>query len=204
MKFSEWVTKRDAQEALNEAAVHYRPELDDTTSDRKFLLTVGDIIEFGPETKHKGQQVLRLAKVLEVGNEFVMALDLSKNTKVRIPKNELYNKEELYGRILFPADEQMLKALKGQNLWVRLTDRQHRKFKSRYKAKTLPSVVPDTSTSTSSVLQRMFDPKTKNPKQEEPRLSMFDIPAEKPSRPELSHMFRPSPLSRFIKSNVSN
>lgn len=201
MKFSEWVKKRD----LKEAAAHFRPELDDTTSDRKFLMSVGDIIEFGPETKHKGQQVLRLAKITEIKAASVEAIDLSKNKKITIPKNELYNKEELYGRILLPADERMLKALKGTNLWVRLTDRQYRRFKGKYKISPASSIVPDqTDVEPSAALKRLFYTQSTEKKTEEPRLSMFDNPPEQTSpQADLSHMFRPSPLGRFVKSKAT-
>lgn len=179
--FSEWLKNRDK---LFFEAIHrdrFRPELSGQSVNR-FAVNVGDIIEMGPETKHKGQKANRLAKVLSVTGSTVSALDLSRpndNLRILIPVEELYNKEDLLGRTLYPADERFLSALGGKTLWVRLTPRQYKKFKAQYRAKKMPEIIPSQSDDDSipDVLKRMFDA-DKEIKEPEPRLSLFEPPKD--------------------------
>lgn len=200
IKFTEWLEKRALEEAKH---VKLRPELDDMTADRKFAVEVNDIVDLGPETKLQGKYVPKYAKIVEVRGDSVVALDLSKNdgTKILIPLSYLHSKEQLYGRILPPSDERDLKAFGAKNLWVRLTPRQYRKFKARYKGEEIPDVVPPMRVyEPSDVLRRMFD--RSKEEEETPEIHhIFDKEDEEDKKDDVIPMFRTSPLQRFIKRN---
>lgn len=198
-KFSEWLEKRRLDESRHASL---RPELDDATADRKFAVEVNDIVDLGPETQLQGKHVPRFAKIVEVRGDSVVALDLSKNdgTKILIPISYLHNKEQLYGRILPPADERTLKALGAKNLWIRLTPRQYKKFRGRYRGEEIPDVIPPMKVyEPSDVLKKMFD--RKNKEEESPEVyHIFDKEPEAEKADSIP-MFRRSPLQRFIKRN---
>jgi hypothetical protein len=213
MKFIKWLKNRD-ENFFESIRPRLRLDLDDQAANT-FAIQVGDIIELGPETQLGGRSargdgvgsrggIARFAKVSDVRGNAVVADDLSKNdgTKILIPLDQLYNKEELRGRILNPADERSLKALGGKTLWIKLTPRQHRKFKSKYKAEPIPDIMPTVQNDAPapSVLRRMFAGNLDN-NQEKPSpeiLKMFDKDLEeRPSRP--SFISRPAPLARFQK-----
>ena len=174
---------------VNEASLpkHYRPELEEPQI-RKFEVSVGDIVEMGRETEHKGKIVNRISQVVEVREKEVVVKDLTRlgAKKQAVPISDLHDKEELRGQRIIPKEEKELKALGGSRLWVRLTPRQYKKHAHLYKAEKLSDIVPMDDSGPSLALKRMF---TKS---------------SAPSKPEVLPMFGDkkasgeSPLKRFL------
>ena len=183
LNFKEWL--------VSEAALpkHYRPELDEL-SVRKVEVSVGDIVEMGRETEHRGQIVNRIAQVKEVRGSEVVLKDLTRSGAKNqvVPLSDLHDKEELRGSRIIPKEENDLRALGGKRLWVRLTPRQYKKFASHYRAEKLPDVISMSDNEPSLALKRMF---TKN---------------SEPMKPEVLPMFSDKkttgsgPLKRFLAS----
>lgn len=196
MRFLEWLKKRNFE--FFEGIRHHRPELVGQTVNR-LAVNVGDIIEMGPETQFKGKYANRLAKVLKVTGSTVEALDLTKpadNLKIMIPVDELYNKEDLLGRILYPADEKYLKQLGGNTLWVRLTPRQYKKFKAQYRAEQLPEFIPSQSDERiPDALKKLFSSDKDEDKDEDSTMSIFDPYASGSKNPSFR---KGSALSSYI------
>lgn len=194
--FLEWLKNRDR--SLFESRQRYRPELTGQSVNR-FAVNVNDIIEMGPETQERGKSVNRLAQVVRISGGMVEARDLttpSQDIRIMVPIDHLYNKEDLLGRTLFPADERYLKQLGAEKLWVKLTPRQYRKFKSQYRAEEMPSMVPSSHSQddkASEILKQLFSGNDE-PQQEEPRMTLFD-PTEKSKKPTIR---KGSSLSSYI------
>lgn len=197
MRFTEWLKNRDL--ALFESiARHLRPELDTKLANRLAILE-GDLVDLGPETKLKGKRIPRIGRVSKVRMDSVVVQDLTRNdgTLVIIPIDELYNKEDLMGRILTPGDERDLKMLGGKNIWIRLTPRQYKKFKSKYKPPEMPQIVmSQDDAEPSKKLKKMFSQKSSDPVSPDPLRGMF-APESKPERPSIIQ--KPSPLQRFVR-----
>lgn len=176
---------------------HYRPELAEPQI-KKYEVSVGDIVEMGPETEHggktihQGKSIGRLAQVKEIRANEVVVLDLTRAKAKRqiIPISHLYDKEELKGGRIIPKEEADLKALGGNRLWVKLTPRQYSKFASRYKATSTPNIIQMRNDEPSVALKRMFS-QSSEPKKPEV-LPMFSRDEKK--KPGAS------PLGKFLSS----
>lgn len=158
--FKEWL--------LNETALpkHYRPELNDPEI-KKLEISVGDIVEMGPETQSGGKDAGRIGQVKEVSEKEVLLRDLTRPGKtMRVKISDLHDKEQLRGSRLLPKDEAQLKALGGKKLWVKLTERQMSKFAARYRAPEMPEIVPMThDESPSAALRKMFGREEEKPEE---------------------------------------
>lgn len=176
---------------------HYRPELVEPQI-KKYEVSVGDIVEMGPETEHggktvhQGKSIGRLAQVKEIRANEVVVLDLTRAKAKRqiIPISHLYDKEELKGGRIIPKEEEDLKALGGNRLWVKLTPRQYHKFASRYKATPTPNIIQMRNDEPSTALRKMFS-QSSEPKKPEV-LPMFSRDEKK--KPGAS------PLGKFLSS----
>jgi hypothetical protein len=186
LSFKQWL----ANEAISPKV--FRPDLDQVDV-KKFEVSIGDIVEMGPESEFKGKKVNRIGQVVELRSGEVVVKDLTKkgNPKIVIPISEFYDKEGLRGMRIIPKEETELKALGGKRLWVRLTPRQHKKFAGSYRASAAPEIIPiardDRPT---AALKQMFAmDRAKEPEQ---TLSIFD---EKPKNKP-----KTNPLGRFLSS----
>lgn len=176
------------------------------SNQQKMSVSLNDIIELDPEITLRGAGINRLAKVIEVKKNHIEALDLSKNSRVIIPIDYLYEKQELIGVRLKPIEEKQLAAMGAKSLWVKLTPRQHTKYKSKHKENdsnlTIPRE-PEIDDDQIKFLKNWFMiAKTEDDKQERKQqqqdqqtLNMFK------SKPEekISILGKPIPLSRFIR-----
>jgi hypothetical protein len=200
--FFEWIKKQEILEARHAI---YRPEIKKSA---QMSVSLNDIIELGPETTRKGARVTRLAKVVEIKRNHVEALDLSKNdgSRIIVPIDHLYEKQELTGVRLKPFEEKDLLLMGAKNLWVKLTPRQYTKYKSKYKEPEVTPVVPkDPQIDDEQVkfLRNWFasakaeDDKQKQ--QDQQTLDIFGSKEEEKPKAGTSIISKPSPLSRFIK-----
>lgn len=184
LSFKEWLIERNY--------IGERPDMD-IVDTKKEEINIGDIVELGPETKLKGVKVGRIGRVVEKRSDTVGVVDLTRvgSKKLIIPISNFYDKEELKGRILLPSEERELLRLGGKRLWVVLTPRQYKKFKSTYRVKPLPDVVtPAPSSEPSDALRSMFSKKEVEP--EAPKLPMFRDEPEPLKQP----------LRRFVKKDL--
>jgi hypothetical protein len=200
--FFEWIKKQEILEARHAI---YRPEITVKKS-VQMSVSLNDIIELGPETTRKGARVTRLAKIVEIKRNHVEALDLSKNdgSRIIVPIDHLYEKQELTGVRLKPFEERDLSLMGAKNLWVKLTPRQYTKYKSKYKAPEATPVVPkDPQIDDEQVkfLRNWFaSAKAEDDKQkkQDQTLDIFGSKEEKP-KTGTSIISKPSPLARFIR-----
>jgi hypothetical protein len=180
INFKNWLIESEARKL--------RPELSDVDL-KKLEVSIGDIVEMGPETEFKGKKANRISRVVKISGDTVLVVDLTKSGDklIRLPIKELHDKEELRGSRIIPKEEAELKLLGGKRLWVRLTPRQYSKYASSYKAPKMPEIIPMTQEDKpSKVLKNMFS-KTSQEKPEE-ILSIFD---DEPKT-------KTSPLKRFL------
>jgi hypothetical protein len=200
--FFEWIKKQEILEARHAI---YRPEIKKSV---QMSVSLNDIIELGPETTRKGARVTRLAKIVEIKRSHVEALDLSKNdgSRIIVPIDHLYEKQELTGVRLKPFEEKDLSLMGAKNLWVKLTPRQYTKYKSKYKEPEVTPIVPkDTQIDDEQVkfLRNWFatakaeDDKQKQ--QDQQTLDIFGSKEEEKPKTGNSIISKPSPLARFIK-----
>lgn len=183
--FKTWLFESEAKH------LRFRPELQEPEV-RKYEVSVGDIVEMGPETEFKGAKINRISQVIEIRANEVVVKDLTRtdSKKIVIPTSELYDKEELRGSRIIPREEMELKALGGKRLWVRLSPRQHKKYASSYRPEQAPEIVPmDREEGPSPALRRMFSPSAAEQKPE--IIDMFQKQKRAPGE---------SPLKRFIAS----
>jgi hypothetical protein len=200
--FFEWIKKQEILEARHAI---YRPEITVKKS-VQMSVSLNDIIELGPETTRKGARVTRLAKIVEIKRNHVEALDLSKNdgSRIIVPIDHLYEKQELTGVRLKPFEERDLSLMGAKNLWVKLTPRQYTKYKSKYKAPEATPVVPkDPQIDDEQVkfLRNWFasaKAEDDKQKQQDQTLDIFGSKEEKP-KTGTSIISKPSPLARFIR-----
>lgn len=200
--FFEWIKKQEILEARHAI---YRPEINVKKS-AQMSVSLNDIIELGPETTRKGARVTRLAKIVEIKRNHVEALDLSKNdgSRIIVPIDHLYEKQELTGVRLKPFEERDLSLMGAKNLWVKLTPRQYTKYKSKYKEPEATPVVPkDPQIDDEQVkfLRNWFasaKAEDDKQKQQDQTLDMFGSKEETPEKGS-SIISKPSPLARFIK-----
>lgn len=177
---------------------HYRPELVEPQI-KKYEVSIGDIVEMGPETEHEGKTVHqgksigRLAQVKEIRANEVVVLDLTRSKAKRqiIPMSHLHDKEELRGKRIIPKEEADLKALGGNRLWVKLTPRQYKKFASHYRAESMPDIIQMRDNEPSIALRRMFSQSSSEPKKSEV-LPMFS--GDEKKKPGTN------PLGRFLSA----
>lgn len=177
---------------------HYRPELIEPQI-KKYEVSVGDIVEMGPETEHEGKTVHqgksigRLAQVKEIRANEVVVLDLTRAKAKRqiIPISHLHDKEELRGKRIIPKEEADLKALGGNRLWVKLTPRQYKRFASHYRAESMPDIIQMRDDEPSVALRRMFSQSSSEPKKSEV-LPMFS--GDEKKKPGSN------PLGRFLSA----
>ena len=200
--FFEWIKKQEILEARHAI---YRPEIKKSA---QMSVSLNDIIELGPETTRKGVRVTRLAKIVEIKRNHVEALDLSKNdgSRIIVPIDHLYEKQELTGVRLKPFEERDLSFMGAKSLWVKLTPRQYTKYKSTYKGPGVTPVVPkDPQIDDEQVkfLRNWFaSAKAEDDKQKQQDQQTLDIFGSKEEEtPEIgsSIISKPSPLARFIK-----
>jgi len=200
--FFEWIKKQEILEARHAI---YRPEITVKKS-VQMSVSLNDIIELGPETTRKGARVTRLAKIVEIKRNHVEALDLSKNdgSRIIVPIDHLYEKQELTGVKLKPFEERDLSLMGAKNLWVKLTPRQYTKYKSRYKEPEVTPIVPkDPQIDDEQVkfLRKWFasaKAEDDKQKQQDQTLDIFGSKEEKP-KTGTSIISKPSPLARFIR-----
>ena len=184
MKFTEWLRVRESR-----FASALRPELD-IGSQKKLEFSIGDVVELGPESEHKGKSVTRIGQIIEIRANDVLVRDLTRmGRNYSIPFSDLYDKEDLKGILLTPREERDLKSLGGKKIWVRLTPRQYKKFKSKYKADMPMIVGDDSSESPSKELRRMFAKPESEP---EVPMKIFE-----PEKSKYS-----SPLRRFTRKDL--
>ena len=189
MKFSEWLK-------IDESArpVRYRPEIGEMDI-KKSEVSVGDIVELGPETEYKGKKVNKIGRVEAIRGYEAIIKNLFTNKLLSVSLNDLYDKEELKGIRLTPSEEKQLSLLGGRKLWIKLSDRQYRKYKSQYQSKLKPIIhQEDLEDKPDSALVKMFS-KSSNEREREPEKikRMFSTEKEKTfSRP----------LGRFIKKDL--
>jgi hypothetical protein len=204
--FLDWIKKQEISESKH---VEHRPEISIKKS-VKMSVSLNDIIELGPETTRKGARVTRLAKIVEIKRNHVEALDLSKNdgSRIIVPIDHLYEKQELTGVRLRPFEERDLTLMGAKNLWVKLTPRQYSKYKSKYKEPESTPVVPkepQIDDDQVKFLRNWFasakaeDEKQK--KQDQQTLNIFGSSQEEKLDTGTSIISKPSPLARFIKRN---
>jgi hypothetical protein len=199
--FFEWVKKQEILEARHAI---YRPEIKKSA---QMSVSLNDIIELGPETTRKGARVTRLAKIVEIKRNHVEALDLSKNdgSRIIVPIDHLYEKQDLTGVRLKPFEEKDLSLMGAKNLWVKLTPRQHTKYKSKYKDPETTPVVPKDPQIDDEQVRRLRNwfasAKAEDDKQKQQDQQTLDIFGSKEEKPKTgtSIISKPSPLARFIK-----
>lgn len=202
ISFKQWMISEGISQKL------YRPELK-SDEIKRLELSVGDVIEMGPETKLKGKKINRISQIIEIRSKEVIARDLTRkgNPKISIPISHLHEKEELKGGRIIPREEMELKALGGKKLWVRLTPRQYAKFASSYNTSNQQIIPIEREPETSDVLKQMFSStKDKDQQEEDPLRSLFSPDQEKP-KDEVIPIFsrqKDSPLGRFIASRKAN
>jgi hypothetical protein len=175
MKFSEWLI-------INESAlpIRQRPEMSEMDI-KKSEVSVGDIVELGPETKYKGKNVPRIGQIVHIRGYDAIIKDLTQGKTIAVSIDELYEKEELKGIRLTPTEEKQLSLLGGKKLWVKLSERQHKKYKSKYKV-DMKAVMPDSvEPEPSKELSKMFSQKKSEPG-EEKKLKIFE-PSKASSKP---------------------
>jgi len=181
--FKEWL-----QESSLPSRV--RPELDPNAIKRSEI-SLGDIVDLGPETEYKGEKFPRVGRIVEIRSNEVVVKDLTRqDKKYAISISELYDKEELKGILLAPYEERDLIRLGAKKLWVRLTPRQYKKYKSQYQSKLKPIMPEDQPEDVSPELSRMFSKKSSEEKPSDMRI--FE-----PEKPKSS-----SPLRKFIKKEL--
>lgn len=186
MDFKNWLT-------LNETNhLQHRGELEDIDM-RKEGLSIGDIVELGPEITYKGEKVGKIGRVIEIRYDTAVIQDLTRSQQKRyvVPIANLYNKEDLKGRTLLPKEEKELAALGGKTLWVNLTPRQYKKYKGQYEAEKTPEIASSSYVDEpSDILKQMFG--KKEPEPEQPRLNIFDLKPDEPGETQ--------PLKKFLAS----
>lgn len=201
--FLDWIKK---QEIVESKHAIYRPEISVKKS-AKMSVSLNDIIELGPETTRKGVRVTRLAKIVEIKRNHVEALDLSKNdgSRIIVPMDHLYEKQELTGVKLKPFEERDLNLMGAKNLWVKLTPRQYTKYKSEYREPEPVSLVPkDPQIDDEQVkfLRNWFaSAKAEDDKKQKDQQTLSIFGSKEEEKPErgTSIISKPSPLARFIK-----
>jgi hypothetical protein len=200
--FFEWMKKQEILEARHAI---YRPEITVKKS-VQMSVSLNDIIELGPETTRKGARVTRLAKIVEIKRNHVEALDLSKNdgSRIIVPIDHLYEKQELTGVRLKPFEERDLSLMGAKNLWVKLTPRQYTKYKSKYKAPEATVVPKDPQIDDEQVkfLRNWFasaKAEDDKQKQQDQTLDIFGSREEETPETGTSIISKPSPLARFIR-----
>jgi hypothetical protein len=200
--FFEWVKKQEILEARHAI---YRPEIKKSV---QMSVSLNDIIELGPETTRKGARVTRLAKIVEIKRNHVEALDLSKNdgSRIIVPIEHLYEKQDLTGVRLKPFEEKDLSLMGAKNLWVKLTPRQYTKYKSKYKDPETTPVVPKDPQIDDEQVRRLRNwfasakaEDDKQKQQDQQTLDIFGSKEEEKPKTGTSIISKPSPLARFIK-----
>ena len=174
MNFSEWLI-------INEGAlpIRHRPEMSEMDI-KKSEVSVGDIVELGPETKYKGKNVPRIGQIVHIRGYDAIIKDLTQGKTIAVSIDELHEKEELKGIRLTPTEEKQLSLLGGKKLWVKLSERQYKKYKSKYKV-DMKAVMPDSvEPEPSKELSKMFSKKSEP--EGEKKLSIFE-PSKASSKP---------------------
>lgn len=159
--FIEWLGKKELLEGVVQ---RYRNELAPEDV-KKVTIDVGDMVDLGPETKYKGQNVIRLAKVVNVGANKVAVESLTNGERFDIPIDLLHSIEELRGTGLIARDSEHLQQLGGRKLWIKLNPRQYKLYKNKYKAPEPPEWLTKLNTQSDAKpnydLKSLFTPEPK-------------------------------------------
>ena len=185
---------RERTSPSRRSAAYQRTDISDIEA-KRMELSVGDIVDLGPEVLKN-----QLAKIVEIRSSTIKVLNLNNQRLTIIPIDQLYLKKDLMGKELIPRDQQQLDLMGAKNLWIKLSERQYRKFASQYKEKEVEDVVPR---------QKEIDQK----QIEKLRAWFASAGREEPSpqgeeENRLRDIFRPepkkgnSPLSRYIKKEL--
>lgn len=136
---------------------------------------------------------LRLAKVTHIGNNSSEAIDLSNGEKIILYHQELYNKEEIIGKILSPEHDRQMKMLGANNIWVRLSKRQYNKIIKINNQKEISEPIREIDEKQIEKLKKWFlDNKEESKENKENLINIFEEKKEENS----------CPLSRFIKRSM--
>lgn len=192
MKFSEWLKIKISESSRARASASYRPEINELDI-KLSQINIGDIVELGPETEHQGKKANKIGKIKSIRGYDVIIHNLLTNKLIVVNISNLYDKEDLKGIRLTPSEERELALLGGKKLWIKLSDRQYKKFKSQYEVKLRP-IMPETNPEDSGddALRKMFSKKEREPEKKE--IEIFSKEKEKPKQP----------LQRFIKKDITD
>jgi hypothetical protein len=183
---------REKTDLSRRSSAYQRTDISDEDA-KRMDISIGDIVDLGPEVSKN-----QIAKIVEVRNSTVKVLNLYNQRLTVIPINELYLKKDLLGRELIPRDQQQLDAMGAKNLWIKLSERQYKKFASQYKEKEIDDVISKQKEIDQKQIDKLrswFAAASKeksDPRAEDSRLK--DI--FKSEQPKSSG---PAPLSRYVK-----
>lgn len=139
---------------------------------------------------------LRLAKITYIGKNSSEALDLSSNEKIILHHEELYDKQEITGRMITPQHEQQMKMMGAKNLWVRLSKRQYNKLIKTKSQKEVSESVKEIDEKQIEKLKKWFlDNKEESEENKEKLIDIFGNTSQE-------NKDTPGPLSRFLKRNM--
>jgi hypothetical protein len=175
------------------SAAYQRTDISDEDA-KRMAVSIGDIVDLGPEVSKN-----QIAKIVEVRNSTVKVINLYNQRLTIIPIDELYLKRDLMGRELIPRDQQQLNAMGAKNLWIKLSERQYKKFASQYKEKEIEDVISKQKEIDQKQIDKLrswFAAASKeesNPREEDGRLKDI-FKSEQPSQSS-----GPAPLSRYVK-----
>ena len=185
---------REKTSLSRRSSAYQRTDISDEDA-KRMAISIGDIVDLGPEVSKN-----QIAKIAEVRNSTVKVLNLYNQRLTVIPIDELHLKKDLMGRELIPRDQQQLDAMGAKNLWIKLSERQYKKFASQYKEKEIEDVISKQK----EIDQKQIDKlrswfaaasrEKSDPQAEEEDSRLKDIfKSERPSNSA------PAPLSRYVK-----
>lgn len=138
---------------------------------------------------------LSLAKITHVGKNSSEAVDIFNGEKLILYHEELYDKQDITGKMISPQHEKQMKMLGAENLWIRLSKKQYNQILKNKNQKEVSESVKEIDEKQIERIKKWFlDNKEENKENEENMLNIFeDKKEEKNSN---------CPLSRFIKRNM--
>jgi len=184
---------REKTSLSRRSSAYQRTDISDEDA-KRMAISIGDIVDLGPEVSKN-----QIAKIVEVRNSTVKVLNLYNQRLTIISIDELYLKKDLMGRELIPRDQQQLDAMGAKNLWIKLSERQYKKFASQYKEKEIEDVISKQKEIDQKQIDKLrswFAAASKeklDTRAEEEDSRLKDIfKSEQPSS-------SPAPLSRYVK-----
>ena len=161
--FSDWLEENESLDEVRRLSA--RPEDLSKADFVRDIIQVGDIVQLGKETQHKGESVPKYGKVVEVGAAKVVISPFMGNNPILVNSNELYHVDP--DDEIMPAGEQQailkdLGRLGGKNLWIKMTvrqknlhEREKRKKQKDRETRTAALAMPDTQKVDRSEIDRI-------------------------------------------------